>query len=77
MHGIHNVSSFIYKKDVCFACFACSEPKKVSEEADYDSLEPGLPIRGVVYKPSRGNKRWCKKCWRVVILHTSTITMHV
>ena len=67
--GIHNVSWFRYQKDVCFACFACSEPKKASEEADYDSLEPGLPLRGVVYQPSKGNKRWCKQCWRVIILH--------
>ena len=73
MYGIHNVSDFRHQKDACFACFACSVPKKVEEEADYDVLEPGLPLRGLVYKPNKGNKRWCKKCWKVVILHTNAI----
>lgn len=74
MHGIHNVSYFIWQKDVCFACFACSRPKKVTEEAQYDVCPPGLPLPGMVLKPHRGNKRWCKQCWRAVVLHTNAMT---
>ena len=71
VQGEYNVRSFLYQKEVCFSCFACSMPKKLDEEARYLSHVSGLPLRGLVYSADNGNKRWCKDCWKVVTMYVN------
>ena len=68
LDGTYNVRNFSYRKENCFSCFGCPEPKKVEEEAQYASPEPRLQSFNVVWRPDRGTKRWCKKCWSTVMM---------
>lgn len=70
MEGYYNVRPFLYQREVCFSCFGCKEPMVLGEEAAYEAHEPGLPAFGAG-RADRGNKRWCKKCWRVVMMYVN------
>ncbi len=68
MEGYYNVRPFLYQRQICFSCFACTEPKRLEDEARYTEPEAGLPALKLT---DRGEKRWCKGCWRVVSLYVN------
>lgn len=72
MEGYYNVRDFIWKKEVCFSCFGCEEPRGKEEEEKvygYGGV-PGLPAPALG-QVDKGGKRWCGKCWRVVTLYVN------